>query len=47
LEIEAGVLEISLVSTILSVMFGEYLYTRSSKISLRSLAPLRSKKQER
>lgn len=47
LEIQASVIEISLVSTVLSVLFGEYLYSRSSKLSLRTLAPLRSKKQER
>lgn len=43
----ASTFTVSIVSTALSVLFGEFLYARSNQLSLRLLAPLRSKEQER
>ncbi|MFD2171136.1 hypothetical protein [Tumebacillus lipolyticus] len=44
---EASVVEISMVSTVLSALIGEYLFARSSRLSLLLIAPLRSKEQKR
>ena len=44
---DASVWELSLVSTLFSILFGEFLHARSSRLSLQLLAPLRSKKSER
>jgi hypothetical protein len=43
----AGTYTVSAVSTVLSVLVGEFLYARSNQLSLRLLAPLRSKEQKR
>ncbi|TCP59077.1 hypothetical protein EV586_101276 [Tumebacillus sp. BK434] len=43
----AGVMEISVVSTVLSVGIGESLHARSSRLSLSMMAPLRSKGSKR
>ncbi|MGZ4107514.1 MAG: hypothetical protein ACXVO1_09280 [Tumebacillaceae bacterium] len=43
---QASTYMVSAVSTLLSVLFGEFLYGRSNRLSLRLLAPLRSKEQE-
>lgn len=43
----ASVIAISVVSTALAILLGEASYARSSRLSLRLLAPLRSKEQER
>jgi hypothetical protein len=44
---EATVMEISAVSTVLSVLIGEYVHARSFRLSSLLIAPLRSKGQKR
>ncbi|ARU62702.1 hypothetical protein CBW65_18250 [Tumebacillus avium] len=44
---QASVMEISVVSTVLSVGIGEYLHARSFRLSLLLMAPLRSKESKR
>lgn len=44
---QASVMEISAVSTVLSVVIGESLHARSSRLSLLLMAPLRSKGSKR
>jgi hypothetical protein len=43
----ASIWELSLVSTLFSILFGEYLHARSSRLSLQLLTPLRSNEGER
>jgi hypothetical protein len=45
--IGAWVWEISILSTLLSIMSGEWLYARNARICLKLLAPLRSENGER
>ena len=47
LHIQASVLAVSVVSTLASILCGEVLYARISRLSFQLLAPVRSEKGER